>query len=125
MKLPIHLDESSRSPIYYQIEEQLKALIISGHLEQGASLPSIRALSKDLACSVITTKRAYHNLEEKGLIRTLQGKGTFVAEVDTSAKQTAKEETVAKGLKQAIQTGRQHNYSDKELVTLFTNLLKE
>lgn len=125
MKLPIHLDETSRSPIYHQIEEQLQALIISGHLEQGASLPSIRVLSKELACSVITTKRAYHNLEEKGLIRTLQGKGTFVAEVDMQANQLAKEETVVKGLKQVIQTGRQHNYSDNELLQLFTKILKE
>ena len=125
MKLPIQLDESSRSPIYHQIEEQIKALIISGHLEQGSSLPSIRVLSKDLACSVITTKRAYHNLEEKGLIRTLQGKGTFVADIDTGARQLAKVETVERGLMHAIHTGRQHNYSDADLVKLFKELLKK
>ncbi|MDQ0207100.1 GntR family transcriptional regulator [Alkalicoccobacillus murimartini] len=125
MKLPIQLDETSRSPIYHQIEEQIKALIVSGHLEPGSSLPSIRVMSKDLACSVITTKRAYHNLEEKGLIRTLQGKGTFVADVDTGARQHFKEETVERGLLQAIAMGRQHNYSDAELLKLFERLLNK
>lgn len=125
MKLPIQLDESSRSPIYHQIEEQIKALIVSGHLEPGSSLPSIRVLSKELACSVITTKRAYHNLEEKGLIRTLQGKGTFVANIDMQAKQSAKIEAVERSLIQSIQTGRQHNYSDKDLLKLFESLLNK
>ncbi|TSB44985.1 GntR family transcriptional regulator [Alkalicoccobacillus porphyridii] len=125
MKLPIQLEESSRTPIYHQIEEQIHTLIVSGYLETGASLPSIRVLSKDLACSVITTKRAYHNLEEKGMIRTMQGKGTFVADVDTGAREQAKVETVERGMAQAIQTGRQHNYKDSELLDLFKKLLKK
>ncbi|WYP26164.1 GntR family transcriptional regulator [Alkalihalobacillus sp. FSL W8-0930] len=125
MKLPIKIEDSSRSPIYHQIEEQIKALIISGHLEPGASLPSIRALSKELSCSVITTKRAYHNLEEKGMIRTMQGKGTFVAEVDTGMKQLEKVETVERGFMKAISIGRQHHYSDTELLSLFKTLLNK
>lgn len=90
MELPIKLSEQSREPIYHQIEHQIKALIASGQLEAGTSLPSIRALSKDLEVSVITTRRAYQNLEYEGFIKTLQGKGTFVADINVSLKRKLK-----------------------------------
>ena len=67
-------------PIYDQISSQLKAQIIAGTLQPGDALPSIRALAKDLKISVITTKRAYDELEAQGFITTVAGKGCFVAE---------------------------------------------
>ena len=67
-------------PIYDQIYSQIKAQIIAGQLRPGEALPSIRALAKDLKISVITTKRAYDELESEGLIDTVAGKGCFVAE---------------------------------------------
>lgn len=79
MKLPITIEEGSPTPIYHQIESQLKEMIIAGHLQAGTALPSIRLLATELACSVITTRRAYQNLEQHGYIKTTQGKGTFVA----------------------------------------------
>lgn len=71
---------SSDKPIYEQIASQVKAQILSGTLAAGAKLPSIRALASDLGVSVITTKRAYADLEQLGFICTVQGKGCFVAE---------------------------------------------
>ena len=68
-------------PIYEQITAQLKEMIISGKLKSGEALPSIRSLAKDLRISVITTKRAYEELERDGFIETVAGKGSFVAEL--------------------------------------------
>lgn len=70
----------TNQPIYDQIYSQIKAQIIAGQLRPGEALPSIRALAKDLKISVITTKRAYDELEADGLIDTVAGKGCFVAE---------------------------------------------
>ena len=70
---------TTNQPIYDQIYSQIKAQIIAGKLSPGEALPSIRALAKDLRISVITTKRAYAELEEAGFIDTVQGKGSFVA----------------------------------------------
>lgn len=71
---------SNGQPIYRQIYTQIKSQIIAGKLEPGAALPSIRALAKDLRVSVITTKRAYDELEADGFLYTVAGKGCFVAE---------------------------------------------
>ena len=70
----------TNQPIYDQIYSQIKTQIITGQLRPGEALPSIRALAKDLKISVITTKRAYEELEAQGLIDTVAGKGCFVAE---------------------------------------------
>ena len=77
--MEIILSNSSASPIYEQIAQQVKDAILSGELAEGTLLPSIRALANDLRISVITTKRAYAELEEAGFVSTVQGKGTFVA----------------------------------------------
>ncbi len=125
MKLPITIQEGSRTPIYHQIEEQLKALIVSGYVTAGMPLPSIRVLSTDLACSVITTRRAYQNLEQQGYIKTTQGKGTFVADVDETLKKQAKVETVYEAFRQAIEIGRMHDYNDEELDQIYKEVLRE
>ena len=72
-------------PIYEQITAQLKEMIISGKLKSGEARPSIRSLAKDLRISVITTKRAYEELERDGFIETVAGKGSFVAEQNGEA----------------------------------------
>ena len=77
--MTIFIDNKSGAPIYEQIYTQLKAQIISGALAEDALLPSIRSLAKDLRISVITTKRAYDELEREGFIYTVAGKGCFVA----------------------------------------------
>lgn len=75
----IIISNSSPEPIYEQIARQIKAEIIAGTLEEGSALPSIRALAHDLQVSVITTKRAYDELESEGFLDSVGGKGTFVA----------------------------------------------
>ena len=78
----IILSNTSGSPIYEQIAEQIKALIISGQLAPDTPLPSMRLLAKELRVSLITTKRAYEELERDGYLRTMTGKGSFVAGLD-------------------------------------------
>ncbi|WP_448983609.1 GntR family transcriptional regulator [Olsenella uli] len=77
--MDIVISNTSERPIYEQISSQVKEAILSGDLAAGQQLPSIRALAGDLHVSVITTKRAYSDLESLGFIETVQGRGSFVA----------------------------------------------
>ena len=81
--MQLYIDNRGGAPIYDQIYSQIKDAILSGQVTEGEALPSIRALAKDLRISVITTKRAYDELESEGFIYTLPGKGCFVAERST------------------------------------------
>ncbi|MBR6150397.1 MAG: GntR family transcriptional regulator [Lachnospiraceae bacterium] len=78
----INIQTKSGLPIYEQIERQIKELIVSGQLKEGEPLPSIRALAADVKISVITVKRAYEDLEQEGMIYSVQGKGFFVDNPD-------------------------------------------
>ncbi|MCM1149786.1 MAG: GntR family transcriptional regulator [Butyricicoccus sp.] len=80
--MDIIISNASGRPIYEQIYAQIKKAVISGELSAGDALPSIRALAKDLRISVITTKRAYDELEKDGYINTVAGKGCYVAPKD-------------------------------------------
>ncbi|MGO4886599.1 GntR family transcriptional regulator [Anaerobacillus sp. MEB173] len=124
MKLPIRVSEESREPIYHQIETQVKALIVGGQLPPGTPLPSIRALASELACSVITTRRAYQNLESSGYIKTVQGKGTFVKEVEALQKEQAKQKVVYDAFQKAIEQGKQVGCSIDDLLTIFNEVIK-
>ena len=75
----IQINNSSDDPIYLQIKNQIKAQIISGDLKVGEQLPSIRFLAKELRVSMLTSKRAFDELELDGFINSVQGKGNFVA----------------------------------------------
>ena len=77
--MQIYLSNSGQEPIYAQITRQIKQQILSGQLHEGDALPSIRLLAKELRISVITTKRAYEDLEAAGFIVTQPGRGSFVA----------------------------------------------
>lgn len=81
--MQLYIDNRSGAPIYDQIYSQIKDAILSEQVAEGEALPSIRALAKDLRISVITTKRAYDELENEGFLYTLPGKGCFVAERST------------------------------------------
>ena len=78
----ILIDNKSGAPIYDQIVAQIKRQILDGSLAEDEALPSIRSLAKDLRISVITTKRAYEELEQEGFIYTMPGKGSYVAPRD-------------------------------------------
>lgn len=77
--MELYISNSGQEPIYAQITRQIKAKILNGELQQGDALPSIRLLAKELRISVITTKRAYEDLEADGFITTMPGRGSFVA----------------------------------------------
>ncbi|WP_078556835.1 GntR family transcriptional regulator [Bacillus alkalicellulosilyticus] len=124
MKLPIRVSEESREPIYHQIETQVKALIVGGHLPPGTPLPSIRVMASDLACSVITTRRAYQNLETSGYIKTVQGKGTFVREIEDVQKEEAKQKVVYDAFVKAIEQGKQVGCTRDDLLMIFSDVLE-
>ncbi len=79
----IIITNNSDSPIYEQIEEQIKGMILNGELKEGDALPSMRLLAKELRISIITTKRAYEELEREGFIESFTGKGSFVKGINT------------------------------------------
>ena len=123
--MDIIISSNSDTPLYEQIVDQIKTQILTGELLQGTPLPSIRALAKDLHVSIITTKRAYEELESMGLIDTVVGKGTFVsAKPIGQVKEAAMlhlEEKIAAIIVQAKTLG----LSKEELLTLFQTLYEE
>ncbi|MFA9455323.1 GntR family transcriptional regulator [Halalkalibacter sp. AB-rgal2] len=125
MKLPIVVSDDSKQPIYHQIEMQVKTLIVSGQLSAHTLLPSIRALSSELACSVITTRRAYQNLENDGFIKTVQGKGTFVKELDHNMKQNTKQEVILSALQQAIEQAELMGSTREEIRIAFDQIMNQ
>jgi len=72
----------SQTPIYEQIQNQIKEMVLSGNIKSKEQLPSIRLMAKDLKVGIITVKRAYEELEKEGIVVNLQGRGCFVAEID-------------------------------------------
>ena len=76
--MKIIISNQSELPIYAQIREQIKEQILNGQIKEGEILPSVRSLAKDVGVSVITTTRAYNDLEKEGFIATMQGKGSVV-----------------------------------------------
>jgi GntR family transcriptional regulator len=125
IRLPIRISESSREPIYHQIERQIIALIVGGQLSAGTPLPSIRALAKELSCSVITTRRAYQNLEQQGYIKTIQGKGTFVAEVQAEKKEQVANETLYEAFRRAIGMSLDLKRDPQQTREIFERVLQE
>jgi GntR family transcriptional regulator len=80
----IAVSNSADAPLYEQVAEQIKVAVLAGELADGDALPSVRALARDLRISVITTTRAYAELEAAGFITTVPGKGAYVLPVDTA-----------------------------------------
>ncbi len=88
--MDIIITNNSDYPIYAQIKDQIKAIILNGELKEGDALPSMRLLSKELRISIITTKRAYEELEREGYIESHTGKGSFVKGINREmVKETA------------------------------------
>jgi GntR family transcriptional regulator len=102
----IIISNASPDPIYEQIARQVKGQIIAGALEEGDGLPSIRKLAKELQISVITTKRAYEELEREGFLDTVGGKGTFVAAQNKEFLREKKMKVVEEKLHEAVREAR-------------------
>ena len=120
----IFLRNSSGKPIYEQITEQVKEQIISGALRPGDALPSMRLLAKELRISVITTKRAYEELERDGFLENVPGKGCFVAPQDRELLREAQLCRVEEHLSRAVDAARQGGISLEELQELLNLLYK-
>lgn len=114
-RIPVRLSMDDPEPMYRQIESQLRDFILGGQLPPGTKLPSVRALAKDLACSVITTRRAYQDLEGDGFIRTRQGMGTVVAEIDEDLMSAHRREPVEAALGEAVRAGRRAGFGEAEI----------
>ena len=111
-------------PIYQQIAEQMKTDILSGKLAQGAYLPSIRELAKDLKISVITTMKAYEQLESEGLVTAVQGKGFYVNAQDSEMLREQHLRKVEDALTEAIRSAEIAGMSDRELADTLQVLIK-
>ena len=111
----ILIRNTSGAPIYEQIFDQIRDQILSGELEPGAALPSIRSLAKDLRISVITTKRAYEELERAGYLVTVAGKGSFVAAQNAELLREEALRRTEQALRAAVDTARQGGVTDGEV----------
>ena len=120
----IIINNTSGVPIYEQIYTQLKNEIISGALKENEPLPSIRGLAKGLRISVITTKRAYEELERSGYIYTLTGKGSFVAKRNTELIREEYLKEIENHLERISELARAVNIGKKELIDML-NALEE
>jgi len=123
--MDIIISNSSGVPIYEQIVRQLKGLILSGELTEGEALPSMRLLARDLKISVITTKRAYEELERDGFLTTVPGKGCFVREQSRETKREAVLCQIEEHLSQAVEAARTGAVSLPELTEMLTTLYEE
>jgi GntR family transcriptional regulator len=120
----IVISNASDKPIYEQISSQIKDLVLSGELNQGDQLPSIRALANDLHISVITTKRAYTDLEALGFLETVPGKGSFVAGGNLELMKEEKLRRVEDLLSQVFAEAKGAGLSTEDLIDLI-HVLRE
>jgi GntR family transcriptional regulator len=121
----IIISNSSPDPIYEQISKQIKNQILSGDLAEGETLPSIRRLAQDLQISVITTKRAYDELEREGFLNTVGGKGTFVAVQNQELLKEKRMKVVEDTLAKAVEESRLMGIGEEDLVEMLRLLFKE
>ncbi len=121
----IIISNSSGKPIYEQITSQLKQLILTGELHPHDMLPSMRLLAKELRISVITTKRAYEDLEKDGFIYTVVGKGSFVADTDRELLREEHLKRVEEHLELAVQESQKAGISQEEVTEILRLLFEE
>ena len=119
------ISNASGQPIYEQIVRQIKGAITTGKLPPGEPLPSIRALARDLRISVITTKRAYEELEREGFIYTVAGKGSFVAQQNLELARESSLREIEAHLQAAVELSRQAGLTMTELEDILHVLSEE
>jgi len=123
--MDIVISNASGKPIYEQITGQIKGMILSGVLLEGDALPSMRLLAKELRISVITTKRAYEELEREGFIETVMGKGSFVAGRNMELIREEQLRLAEGYLAQAMEVARQGGIQREELHRMLDLLYEE
>jgi len=123
--MQIIISNHSNEPIYEQIYSQIKKQILMNELQPGQALPSMRQLAKELDISVITTKRAYEELERNGFIYSVVGKGSFVSEQNNEMIKERKMKVIEEQLLAAVQNSKEIGLSLSECLELLTLLYKE
>ncbi|NFD28959.1 GntR family transcriptional regulator [Clostridium botulinum] len=116
--MKILISNALEQPIYEQILCQIKAAIIQGELKEGEILPSIRNLAKEVGVSVITTKRAYEELEKEGFVETVKGKGTFVAAQNKELLREKKIKIIEEKLNEVIEDSKLLDISYEEILEI-------
>ncbi len=114
----IIISNTSSVPIYEQIMGQIKRNIMNGTLKEGEALPSMRTLAKELRVSVITTKRAYEELENAGFIVTVMGKGSFVAKRNLELIREEQYKQIEKQIQKAVELSKMNGISLQELLEI-------
>lgn len=123
--MDIIVSNMDSTPIYEQITRQIKAKILGGELQPGEALPSMRLLAKELRISVITTKRAYEELEREGLIVTQTGRGSFVAQVSGARLREEQLRAVEAHLAQAVRAAKQGGVTAEEFMEIAQTAFEE
>ncbi|EST11635.1 GntR family transcriptional regulator [Sporolactobacillus laevolacticus] len=116
--MDIILLNTADQPIYQQIKSQMITQILNGQLPEGEKLPSIRGLAKELKISVITTKRAYEELENEGFIDTVPGKGSFVSSRDRDMLRERQLQEIQDRLKLIVEEGKKYDMSMDKMIHL-------
>ena len=116
--MQLYIDNRSGAPIYDQIYSQIKDAIVSGQVAAGEALPSIRALAKDLRISVITTKRAYDELEKEGFIYTIAAKGCFVAPKNVELLREETLKNIENHIDQIVRLSQSVGLSEQEVLDM-------
>lgn len=122
--MKIIINSSSMVPIYEQIVEQIKALIISGELQENDNLPSVRTLSKELRISALTVKKAYDFLEQEGFTVTVHGKGTYVAKANKERILEEYRKEIETELEAVIRKAKRYGLTQKEIWELMELILE-
>lgn len=123
--MDIIISNSSDKPLYEQISAQIKNLIMTGTLKEGDALPSMRLLAKELRISLITTKRAYEELEREGFIETLTGRGSFVAGSNMELLKEQQYRYVEEHLQKAVEIAKSSGISQAEVEDILALLYEE
>ena len=123
--MELFINNHGSKPIYEQISAQIKALIISGELQAGEALPSIRSMARSLHISVLTVQKAYDKLQEEGFIETTAGKGCFVSARNQDFYLEEQQKKIEELFVQAIDTARASGIKLDKLIGLLTLLCEE
>ena len=121
----IIISNSSSTPIYEQIKNAIINQIMDGELKEDEALPSIRALAQDIKISVMTIKKAYDELEEEGYIKTVQGKGSFVAPKNIELIREEKLKEIQEYIEKIYDISKISNISEEEIKELFKMIFEE
>ena len=122
--MKIIINHSSMQPIYEQITDQIKAMIIDGTLKEEEMLPSVRTLAKELKISA-TVKKAYDFLEEEGFVVTVHGKGSFIAKNNQGLLMEERKREIETELEEVIRKARVSGLSEEEIRELFELIMEE